>query len=160
MSAVRRLRVIDVGEESPSTTEALRVAIATDDMRSLNAHFGSARKFAIYHVTRDGWSLVESVAFDVVSDGSGTHAREGEDRITAKVEALSGCHLLVCLAIGGPSAAKVIAARIHPIKVAGPLPIDDVLDRARTMLRGTPPPWLRKILMRDKRADPAEFADE
>ena len=124
----------------------MRVAIATRDMKSLNAHFGSAPRFAVYDVTADGWDFVAAVVFDDNSDESGAHKSEGEDRITPKVEALAGCHLLFCLAIGGPSAAKVVAARIHPIKTPQAAPIPEVLERTRAMLAGSPPPWLRKVL--------------
>ncbi len=125
---------------------ALRVAMATQDMEDLNAHFGSARRFAVYDVTREEWDLVEAIEFDDVSDESGEHRIEGDDRITPKVEALKGCHLLFCLAIGGPSAAKLISAKIHPIKVPESQSIQEVLLRTQVMLKTCPPPWLRKVL--------------
>ena len=43
--------------------------------------------------------------------------------------------VILCLAIGGPAAAKAVASRIHPIK-AQPAPIDDVLEKVRAMLTG------------------------
>ena len=140
-----------VGEEAPDATAAprpgvLRVAIATQDLKSMNAHFGSAKRFAIYDVTHEGWSFVEAVSFEDVSDETGKHKNEGDDRITPKVEGLKGCHILFCLAIGGPSAAKVVSANIHPIKMAQAQPIEVVLARTRDMLAGSLPPWLRKIL--------------
>jgi len=163
MTAIRRLRIIDTEDEAkaPVSGPAIRVAIATQDMKNLNAHFGSAKKFAIYDVTRTGWNLIETVAFDTVSDEQGTHAAGGEDRIAPKVAALAGCHLLFCLAIGGPSAAKVVSAKIHPIKVAAVQSVDAVLERTRIMLNGTPPPWLRKVLT-EAGAAPAKpsFADD
>ncbi len=125
---------------------ALRVAIATQDLKNLNAHFGSARRFAVYDVTPAGWSFVEAVEFEDISNESGTQRTEGDDRITPRVRALKGCHLLFCLAIGGPSAAKLVTAKIHPIKVPHPQSISDVLWRTQGMLRKTPPPWLRKVL--------------
>ncbi|MDE1568552.1 nitrogen fixation protein NifX [Aquabacter sediminis] len=147
MTATRRLRLVETEEPAaPRTGPAVRVAIATQDMKGLNAHFGSAKKFAVYDVTVDGWSFVETVAFDNVSDEGGKHQTDGDDKITPKVEALRGCHLLFCLAIGGPSAAKVVTAKIHPIKIAQAQPIDVVLERTREMLAGSPPPWLRKVL--------------
>ncbi|MBW8299609.1 MAG: nitrogen fixation protein NifX [Hydrogenophaga sp.] len=124
----------------------MRIAIATQDMKGLNAHFGSAKLFAVYDVTPESWNFVEAVGFGDVSDESGKHKTEGDDRITPKVEALKGCHLLFCLAIGGPSAAKVVSAKIHPIKVPQPSSIDEVLGRTQTMLKTAPPPWLRKVL--------------
>ncbi|GLR45902.1 nitrogen fixation protein NifX [Mesorhizobium amorphae] len=139
----------------------MRVAIATQDMKNLNAHFGSAKRFAVYDVTREEWNLVEAVAFDDVSDESGTHRTEGDDRIAPKVEALMGCHLLFCLAIGGPSAAKVVSAKIHPIKVPQPETIQEVLLRTQMMLRTCPPPWLRKVLAQaNVAANKPSFEDE
>jgi len=149
MSAVRRLQLVGIEDEparGPPAPGVVRVAIATRDKKGLNAHFGSAPRFAVYDVTKDGWDFVEAVAFDDNSDESGAHKGEGEDRITPKVAALVGCHLLFCLAIGGPSAAKVVAARIHPIKTPQASPIPEVLERTRAMLAGSPPPWLRKVL--------------
>ncbi|MCV3211617.1 nitrogen fixation protein NifX [Mesorhizobium sp. YC-39] len=164
MSSVRRLSLVTDEVHVPVPERqagALRVAIATQDMKSLNAHFGSARRFAVYDVTREEWSLVEAVAFDDVSDESGEHRTDGDDRITPKVEALRGCHLLFCLAIGGPSAARVVSAKIHPIKVPQPQTIQEVLLRTQMMLRTCPPPWLRKVLAEAGVADKKpSFEDE
>ncbi|MER8714271.1 nitrogen fixation protein NifX [Mesorhizobium sp. M1295] len=148
MSSVRRLSLVTDEVHAPTPERqagAVRVAIATQDMKNLNAHFGSARRFAVYDVGREEWNLIEAVAFDDFSDESGKHP-EGDDRITAKVEALKGCHLLFCLAIGGPSAAKLVSAKIHPIRVPQPQTIQEVLVRTQMMLRRCPPPWLLKVL--------------
>ena len=120
MAAVRRLQIVSTDDEAPTggapAPGVVRVAIATRDMKGLNAHFGSAPKFAIYDVTKEGWDFVEAVGFGDTSDETGSHKTDGDDKIGPKVEALAGCHLLFCLAIGGPAAAKVVSARIHPIK--------------------------------------------
>jgi nitrogen fixation protein NifX len=165
MTAVRRLSLVATDGEMPAAPErpagAVRVAIATTDMKALDAHFGSAKRFAVYDVTQAGWSFVEALAFDDVTEESGSHKTDGDDRITPKVAALAGCHLLFCLAIGGPSAAKVVSAKIHPIKVQAPSPIEEVLEKTRAMLAGTPPPWLRKVLAQAGVAAPKPaFADD
>ena len=150
MAAVRRLQIVNTDDEPPARSApasgVVRVAIATRDMKGLNAHFGSAPKFAIYDVTQQGWDFVEAVGFDDASDETGSHKTDGDDKIGPKVEALAGCHLLFCLAIGGPAAAKVVSAHIHPIKTPQAAPISEVLERTRAMLVGAPPPWLRKVL--------------
>ncbi len=149
MTAVRRLSLVTDEMSAPAPQRpdgALRIAIATQDLKGLNAHFGSAKLFAVYDVTPQSWNFVEAVGFDDVSNESGQHKSEGDDRITPKVEALKGCHILFCLAIGGPSAAKVVSAKIHPIKVPQPSSIEEVLQRTQTMLKTAPPPWLRKVL--------------
>ncbi|MGX5804189.1 nitrogen fixation protein NifX [Bradyrhizobium sp. Arg314] len=149
MTSLRRLSLVtDEVHALPPKRQAgaLRVAIATQDLKHLNAHFGSAKRLAVYDVTPAEWNFVEAVAFDDASDESGTHRTDGDDHITPKVSALKGCQLLFCLAIGGPSAAKLVTAKIHPIKVPHPEPIADVLSRTQAMLRNGPPPWLRKVL--------------
>lgn len=156
----RRLRLIESEEimtpEDKVSEKALRIAICTNDMEHLNAHFGSARKFAVYEVTRDAARFIEALEFGTVTEASGKHA-DTDDRITPKVEALTGCALLFCLAIGGPSAAKIVKAGIHPVKVNAPETIPAVIERTQAMLKGNPPPFLRKILGRDARPS---FLDE
>lgn len=152
----RRLRLIDGNAADDSDEKPLRVAIATNDMENLNTHFGSARKFAIYDVTRTGAKFVEAVAFETATEQKGKHD-DLDDKITPKVEALTGCALLFALAIGGPSAAKVVKAGVHPIKRKEAEPISAVLGQVQTMLNGNPPPFLRKILGRE---DKPSFMDD
>ena len=160
---VRRLRLID--EDAAMTDDqgnraGVRIAIATQDMKSLNAHFGSARKFAIYDVTPETSAFIEAVGFDDVSDEGGAHKDDGDDRITPKVDALKGVNLLFVRAIGGPAAAKVVGAKIHPIKIADPRHIEEVIGRVQTMLKGSPPPWLRKVLAGTGYIAKPAFAEE
>ena len=107
---VRRLKLIEDDAEGmlarAKARGRLRIAIATQDMEGLNAHFGSAKKFAIYDVTPEPSRFVEAIGFDDVSDEGGTHKDDGDDRITPKVEALEGVNLLFVRAIGGPAAAQ------------------------------------------------------
>ncbi len=72
--------------------------------------------------------------------------KEGDDKIGPKVEALTGCHLLFVLAIGGPAAARVVSAHIHPVKLTKPETIESIISRVQTMMNGNPPPWLRKVM--------------
>jgi len=151
----RTLRLVE--PEIPADGEpALRIAIATNDMEHMNAHFGSARKFAVYEVSKTGWRFIEAHEFVNPTKEAGKHD-DTDDKITPKIEALSGCSLLFALAIGGPSAAKVVKAGIHPIKRKDPSTIEVVLEETRVMLNGNPPPFLRKIL--NTRAKP-DFMDE
>ncbi|PWR25192.1 nitrogen fixation protein NifX [Zavarzinia aquatilis] len=157
---MRRLQLVET-EPVPVTDSVprLRIAIATQDMKALNAHFGSAKKFAVYDVTPLESRFVEAVEFGTVSDESGKHRNEGDDRIGPKVDALRGCNLLFCLAIGGPSAVKVVNARIHPVKLSAPEPIETVIAKVQTMMAGNPPPWLRKVMMAQQERS-MDFLDE
>jgi nitrogen fixation protein NifX len=126
--------------------DLMRIAFATHDLRTMDAHFGGARNFAIYAVSADDYHFVEAIRFDGSSNEDGVHADSNDDRITPRVDAIEGCALLFVLAIGGPAAAKVVNRRIHPVKLPHPEPIEQVLDRVQTMLKTAPPPWLRKAM--------------
>ena len=127
----------------------MRIAFATHDLRTMDAHFGGARNFAIYDVTAEGHRFLEAIRFDAPGKEDGVHADTDEDRITPRVDALEGCTLLFVLAIGGPAAAKVVNRRIHPMKLPHPEPIEQVLQRVQRMLNTAPPPWLRKAMGRE-----------
>src|SRR4051812_21249442 len=153
----QRLQLVEPTE--PVAGKRLRIAIATQDLKSLNAHFGSARRFAVYDVTPTESRFIEAIAFGGVSDESGAHAKDGDDKIGPKVEALGGCHLLFVLAIGGPAAARVVGAHIHPVKLPKPETIDSIISRVQGMMAANPPPWLRKVMgTQTKRS--MDFLDE
>jgi nitrogen fixation protein NifX len=156
---MRRLRLIDSipptdGEEIPG---ALKVAFATQDRRRVDAHFGSAPTIVIYEVGPAGYRFVEAIEFDQVSGENGRHRDGGDDHIGAKVEAIAGCAILFSLAIGGMAAARVVNNRVYPLKLPSPEPIPDVIGRLQVMIRGAPPPWMRKLLHRETSL---AFADE
>ncbi|TIX51633.1 nitrogen fixation protein NifX [Alteraurantiacibacter aquimixticola] len=119
----------------------MKVAFATQDLERIDAHFGWARNLAIYDLTPEGWALdrVEEFSGELNEDGN-------EDKLEPKLKALEGVSILVVAAIGGSGAARVVAQNIHPMKVAEPEPIEGMLAKLQDVLKGTPPPWLRKIL--------------
>jgi nitrogen fixation protein NifX len=123
----------------------MKIAFATQDRKHVDAHFGWAKNIAIYDVSPNGHRLLESVEFggDLEEDGI-------EDKLTPKLEAIKDCAILYVAAIGGSGAARVVASNIHPIKVSEPEAIDAILDKLQAVLSGTPPPWLRKALLKDK----------
>ena len=137
----------------------MRIAVATQDRQRVDAHFASAKTFMFYDIGPDGHTFLEAVQFDNVSAEDGNHKEDGEDRLSAKINALEGASLLFCRAIGGPAAARVVRARVHPIKLPADEAISDVIDRVRAMLKGNPPPWLRKA-MRDGDSGAERFIDD
>lgn len=172
MTALRRLRLIDptAPEASAPThqppskeTPSVKVALATQDMSAVNAHFAGARTLAIYEVSADDWSFVEAVQFDETTAEDGTGKGHEADRIGPRLDAIAGCTLLFVKAIGGPAAARVVNARVHPVKLQTDEPVESVLSRVQTMLNGTPPPWLRKAMMAgrgDGAAPRTDFMDD
>jgi len=132
----------------------MKVAFCTQDLQRVDAHFGWAKNIAVYDVRPEGVAFVQTFTFqgDLQEDGN-------EDKLAPKIAAIHDCAILYVAAIGGSGAARVVANRIHPIKVPQPEPILDILDRLQEVLKGTPPPWLRKALIKD-RAPQTDFEDE
>lgn len=122
----------------------MKVAFATQDLQRVDAHFGWAKNLAVYRISPEEYSFVEAIQFsgDLQEDGN-------EDKLAPKIEAIKDCAILYVAAIGGSAAARVVAHKIHPIKVNEPEAISEILARLQEVLKGAPPPWLRKALMKD-----------
>ena len=132
----------------------MKVAFSTQDLQRVDAHFGWAKNIAVYDVRADGYDFIETFAFegDLKEDGD-------EDKLAPKLAAIHDCAILYVAAIGGSGAARVVANKIHPIKVSQPEVILDILDKLQDVLKGTPPPWLRKALLKDQERV-IDFEDE
>lgn len=151
---MRRLQVIETasGNDLAAAPKALKIAFATQDLHRVDAHFGSAPAIVIYEVSPTDYRFLEAVQFDQVSNQDGHHVddNDGDDRIGAKVAALTGCAMLFSLAIGGVAAARVVNNKVYPLKLPSAEAITDVIGRVQTMMNGTPPPWMRKLLYDEK----------
>ena len=151
---VRTLRIATTSDETKERAGAVKIAFATQDLKRVNAHFGWARNLAVYEVSPEESRLVEVFQFDgnLKEDGD-------EDKISPKVEAIRDCAIVYVTAIGGSAAGRVVQAGIHPIKVTQPEAIDELLAKFQTVLKGNPPPWLRKALLKGKERE-FDFDDE
>ena len=132
----------------------MKVAFATQDLKRVDAHFGWAKNIAIYEVGPEDSQFVEAIQFDgdLQEDGN-------EDKLAPKIEAIRDCAILYVAAIGGSGAARVVANKIHPIKVHQPEEIAELLQKLQDVLKGTPPPWLRKVLNKGQEKQ-FDFEDE
>ena len=132
----------------------MKIAFATQDLKRVDAHFGWAKNIAIYEVSPDASRFVEAIQFDgdLQEDGN-------EDKLAPKLDAIKDCTILYVAAIGGSGAARVVAQNIHPIKVNEPEGIDDILVKLQGVLKGTPPPWLRKVMQKGQERT-YDFEDE
>jgi nitrogen fixation protein NifX len=117
----------------------MRIAFTSSDGLKVDQHFGMTRDFRIWEVEPTGAREVGSVSALATED-------DEEDRIAARANAIAGCAIVYTVAIGGPPAAKLVARKIHPMKTGTEVPIADVISRLQEVLRGTPPPWLRKAM--------------
>jgi nitrogen fixation protein NifX len=117
----------------------MKVAFTSSDGRNIDEHFGMAGQFRIWEIGPDRAEPVGSISAITTSD-------DEEDRISARASAIEGCAILYTVKIGGPAAAKLVARRIHPMKTGAVAPIEEVVAKLQEVLRGRPPPWLRKAM--------------
>jgi len=134
-------------EGTGSIENAMKVAFATKDMETINAHFGGAKEFVVYNLGKEGFELSNVVKTD-------TSKLNGDDKTDFKVKALKGVNIMYCESIGGTAAAKVIRAGINPMKVQEPRKIEAVLNELVAMVNGNPPPWVKRIMNIETTEDP------
>ncbi|MFN3813210.1 MAG: nitrogen fixation protein NifX [Aquificaceae bacterium] len=122
----------------------MKVAFATKSLDRVDDHFGHARTMAIYEVDEDGYRFLEYRNFEDVPD-------EEYDKINSKIEAIKDCTIVFTIAIGATAAARIVKAKIHPVKVNEAKPIEDILKELLQALKTNPPPWLKKALYDSER---------
>lgn len=123
----------------------MKIAFATQDLKNADAHFGWAANIAIYELGPERWHHLNTVVFEDRPEEDGN-----EDKLMARIEAIKDCALLYVTAIGGSAAARVVAKKVHPIKLPSPEPIEALLLKLQAVLNGVPPPFLRKAMLRDQ----------
>lgn len=117
---------------------SVRVAVASNSGEKLDGHFGSCLRFLVYQVSGDSIQLVDV--------RSALEADLAEDRNQFRADLIRDCQVLYVVSIGGPAAAKVVKAGIYPMKMNEGGAARDVLEKLQTVMKGSPPPWLAKIL--------------
>jgi len=133
----------------------MKVAFATEDLVHVDAHFGWAHYIAIYEVSPKAHRLLEVVQFD-----NNLKEDSSEGKLIAKLESIKDCAIVYVAAIGGSAAAKVVNLKIHPVKISHPQAIEELITHMKEVLNGTPPPWLRKAMMKGKARSVNEFEEE
>ncbi|MDP1536355.1 MAG: NifB/NifX family molybdenum-iron cluster-binding protein [Burkholderiales bacterium] len=116
---------------------SIRVACASNSGEILDGHFGSCERFLIYRVSPGELTLIEA------RETAATDA--AEDRNVARAQLIDDCQVVFIQSIGGPAAAKVVRAGVHPVKVPKSAPAREVLVKLQTALV-SPPPWLAKVM--------------
>ncbi|MDO9422870.1 MAG: nitrogen fixation protein NifX [Methylobacter sp.] len=119
---------------------SVRIACASNDGINVDGHFGSCSQFMIYQVSADEARLIDICGTDS-PDGL-----EVDDKNVFRAELIQDCQILYIASVGGPAAAKIVKLGIHPMKLPGIESIADIIDRLQTVIAGTPPPWLAKVM--------------
>lgn len=118
--------------------DSIRVAVASNGAEDFDGHFGTCSRFLIYQLSPTQTRLVDvrSTADDV----------EAEDKNKFRAELIRDCQVLYVVSIGGPAAAKVVRADIHPIKKVDGGKAREVLAQLSDVIAKNPPPWLAKVM--------------
>ena len=116
---------------------SIRVACASNNGEILDGHFGSCERFLVYQVT--------PARSQLIAIRSTLEADHSEDRNAERAALIGDCDIVFVQSIGGPAAAKVVRANVHPVKVAHSESARAVIGRLQTSLR-TPSPWLAKAM--------------
>ncbi|WP_410769540.1 nitrogen fixation protein NifX [Fontibacillus sp. BL9] len=126
----------------------MKIAFASDDGLTVNAHFGQSLQFAIYKISKEGGTeLLE------IRRVSGDRGEDEHGRIEARIAAVEDCALVFLMQIGASAAARITRRKIMPVKVPMGSSIEGQLKRLQEMLRGKPPLWLAKILSEEEIGD-------
>lgn len=117
---------------------SIRVACASNGEELLDGHFGSCPRFLVYQVSPEEVRLIDLRS----TEG----ADSSDDKNAFRANLVKDCHVLYVQSIGGPAAAKVVKAGIHPIKIPEGGQAREAIENLQTVLTGTPPPWLAKVM--------------
>lgn len=122
----------------------MKVAFTSTTGEMIDQHFGMSDSFCIWEIGPDEARFLETVPVGKGGD-------DEEDRIASRVAALGDCAIVYTMQIGGPAAAKVVACKIHPMKTGSEVKVEEIVGKLQQVLRGNPPPWLRKAMNKDNR---------
>lgn len=132
----RDFPVVDSSDQG-NIPGGIRVAIAANRGENLDGHFGSCERFLIYQVNLTTQRLI-GVRSTVEADAA-------DDRNAARSALIADCQIAFVQSIGGPAAAKLVRAGVHPIKKPKGGPAREVLIELQSRL-ASPPPWLARIM--------------
>ena len=118
--------------------DSIRVACASNTGDKIDGHFGSCQRFLIYQLSPTELRLI-----DIRSPAK---VAEDEDKNAYRAKLVNDCQVLYTVSIGGPAAAKVVRAGLHPIKIPNGGEAPEVLAKLQHTLADAPPPWLAKVM--------------
>ncbi len=120
------------------------MAFATSDGIHVDQHFGWSKSFELYRVTPDSAEYVKTI------DSSADDIADEHEKLAYKIGTVKEADLLYCTQIGPTASKMVLAARIHPIRTEENDRIDETIQKMQELLLGNPPPWLLRLLHKDK----------
>ncbi|MEG3639821.1 NifB/NifX family molybdenum-iron cluster-binding protein [Magnetococcus sp. PR-3] len=131
-------------KEIPKEPNSVRVATASQTDGQTDGHFGSCSQFEIYDVSPGAITQVDrrSTLHLYAEKMTDDPAIKNDPRVAL----INDCNLLFVVSVGGPAAAKVVRAGIHPMKFPKGGTSQTLLEDLQKTLADAPPPWLAKVM--------------
>jgi nitrogen fixation protein NifX len=117
----------------------MKVAFTSKTGEMIDQHFGMSDSFRVWEIGPDEAHYVETLVV-------GSHGDDEEDKIGARADVLKECVIVYTMQIGGPAAAKLVSRKIQPMKTGTEVAVAEIVGKLQEVLRGNPPPWLRKAI--------------
>lgn len=118
--------------------QSIRVACASNWEEMLDGHFGSCQRFLIYQVSESEIRLIDIRRVE--------QPVEVADKNSFRASLIDDCQILFVGSIGGPAAAKVVRAGVHPIKQPQAGPAREAIRALQQVIGKDAPPWLAKSM--------------
>jgi nitrogen fixation protein NifX len=141
----RILHIHDPQSQAMPSAAIWRVAFASDDLSTVNQHFGMASGFSIYAVSEEEHPLITVVRLGAEEEHA--HGR----RLQKRMSLLNGCDLLYCVAIGEAARQQLMELGIVAITVPKGSPILPLLRRLPSP--SSLPPARRRVELSDEQKD-------
>lgn len=118
----------------------MKVAFTSSNGETIDQQFATSDTFHVWEIGPDGAHFLEIVKPEI------TGKENKERRNTIRADALRGCAIVYSVQIGGPSAAKLAARRIYPLKTMKDVSIQEEISKLQEVIREAPPPWMQKTI--------------
>lgn len=133
----------------------MKVAFATRTGSAIDEHFGRAATFAVWDITPDTQSFLESRSLaqgdlDAAVVSTRGMGKAHDDAISTKIDRLADCKIVYFTEIGGPSAAKLVQRGIMPLKAEEGSSVETTVSALAQTMTTNPAPWMRKALAAEK----------
>lgn len=120
----------------------LKVAFASDDLKTVNQHFGSCASMLVYGVEPESCELLQVAEFQVV-DG---HVPA---KVTTRIDVIQDCFAVYCNAVGDAVFRQLMAAGIRAIRVEPNTSIVSLIQVLQEQ-------WPQRLPNKQKQTDSAE----
>ncbi|RII31081.1 MAG: nitrogen fixation protein NifX [Geobacter sp.] len=119
----------------------MKVAFASTDGITINKRFGETNEFKIWEIGPDQASYHgdrSAITSTLVND----------ERNSARAGAIADCPIVCSMDIGTRALARIVAQNAFHLKTGTEMPITEIIGKLQGVLRGNPPPWMKKAMER------------